>query len=87
MGAITKILLNLVTLLAAKIWWIQVDRVPMSDYMADAFVFPLLTILCIYTLQIFTDAGQYVIRFGSSDPISKTGPASVVKIAHQINGT
>ncbi|XP_030463467.1 altered inheritance rate of mitochondria protein 25 [Syzygium oleosum] len=31
-----------------------------------------------FGFEIFTDAGQYVIRFGSSDPISKTGPASVV---------
>lgn len=30
-------------------------------------------------MQIFTDAGQYVIRFGSSDPSSKTGPARVVE--------
>ena len=29
-------------------------------------------------LQIFTDAGQYVIRFGSSDPNSKSGPAEAV---------
>jgi len=29
-------------------------------------------------MQIFTDAGQYVIRFGSSDPGSKTGPATMV---------
>lgn len=28
--------------------------------------------------QLFTDAGQYVIRFGSSDPSSKTGPARMV---------
>ncbi|XP_030529884.1 altered inheritance rate of mitochondria protein 25 isoform X2 [Rhodamnia argentea] len=32
-----------------------------------------------FGFEIFTDAGQYVIRFGSSDPISKTGPASVVE--------
>ena len=30
-------------------------------------------------MQIFTDAGQYVIRFGSSDPASKTGPATMVE--------
>ena len=30
-------------------------------------------------MQIFTDAGQYVIRFGSSDPSSKTGPAKMVE--------
>lgn len=30
-------------------------------------------------MQIFTDAGQYVIRFGSSDPSSKTSPAAVVE--------
>ena len=29
-------------------------------------------------IQLFTDAGQYVIRFGSSDPRSKTGPARAV---------
>ncbi|KAK7830132.1 altered inheritance rate of mitochondria protein 25, partial [Quercus suber] len=29
--------------------------------------------------QIFTDAGQYVIRFGSSDPGSKTGPATMIQ--------
>ncbi|KAF8008826.1 hypothetical protein BT93_K2468 [Corymbia citriodora subsp. variegata] len=32
-----------------------------------------------FGFEIFTDAGQYVIRFGSSDPICKTGPASVVE--------
>nr|POE76518.1 hypothetical protein CFP56_38278 [Quercus suber] len=31
------------------------------------------------TPQIFSDAGQYVIRFGSSDPGSKTGPATIVE--------
>ena len=30
------------------------------------------------TTQIFTDAGQYVIQFGASDPSSKIGPAQVV---------
>ncbi|KAK4575580.1 hypothetical protein RGQ29_026514 [Quercus rubra] len=30
-------------------------------------------------MQIFTDAGQYVIRFGSSDPASKTGPATMIQ--------
>ena len=30
-------------------------------------------------MQIFTNAGQYVIRFGSSDPGSKTGPATMVE--------
>uniref|UniRef100_A0A9I9DEU8 Phospholipid scramblase n=1 Tax=Cucumis melo TaxID=3656 RepID=A0A9I9DEU8_CUCME len=29
--------------------------------------------------QIFTDAGQYVIRFGASDPVSRTGPARGVQ--------
>nr|POE57679.1 hypothetical protein CFP56_38461 [Quercus suber] len=28
---------------------------------------------------IFSDAGQYVIRFGSSDPGSKTGPATMIE--------
>ncbi|KAF5450867.1 hypothetical protein F2P56_031184 [Juglans regia] len=28
-----------------------------------------------FGFEIFTDAGQYVIQFGSSDPSSKTGPA------------
>ncbi|KAK8362939.1 hypothetical protein E1A91_A03G126500v1 [Gossypium mustelinum] len=28
--------------------------------------------------QIFTDAGQYVIRFGKADPVLKTGPASMI---------
>uniref|UniRef100_A0A2P2JED3 Phospholipid scramblase n=2 Tax=Rhizophora mucronata TaxID=61149 RepID=A0A2P2JED3_RHIMU len=31
-----------------------------------------------FGFEIFTDAGQYVIRFGSSDPSSKTGPARTV---------
>lgn len=30
-------------------------------------------------MQIFTDAGQYVIRFGTSDPGSKTDPATMVE--------
>jgi len=30
-------------------------------------------------VQILTDAGQYVIRFGSSDPSSKIGLANAVK--------
>ncbi|XP_021725768.1 altered inheritance rate of mitochondria protein 25-like [Chenopodium quinoa] len=30
-------------------------------------------------LEVFTDAGQYAIRFGSSDPASKTGPAEAVE--------
>ncbi|MBA0614853.1 hypothetical protein Godav_015092 [Gossypium davidsonii] len=29
--------------------------------------------------QIFTDAGQYVIRFGKADPVLKTGPASMIQ--------
>lgn len=32
-----------------------------------------------FGFELFTDAGQYVIRFGSSDPSSKTGPARVVQ--------
>ncbi|XVF74016.1 hypothetical protein PTKIN_Ptkin13bG0028100 [Pterospermum kingtungense] len=32
-----------------------------------------------FGFEIFTDAGQYVIRFGSSDPISKTGPARMIQ--------
>ncbi|XWS15352.1 hypothetical protein CRYUN_Cryun35bG0089200 [Craigia yunnanensis] len=32
-----------------------------------------------FGFEIFTDAGQYVIRFGSTDPISKTGPASMIQ--------
>ncbi|KAK6246664.1 hypothetical protein QUC31_001298 [Theobroma cacao] len=32
-----------------------------------------------FGFEIFTDAGQYVIRFGSADPISKTGPASMIQ--------
>lgn len=32
-----------------------------------------------WNVQILTDAGQYVIRFGSSDPSSKIGLASAVK--------
>lgn len=32
-----------------------------------------------FGFEIFTDAGQYVIRFGSSDPSSKTGPARVIQ--------
>ncbi|TYH25035.1 hypothetical protein ES288_A03G137800v1 [Gossypium darwinii] len=34
--------------------------------------------------QIFTDAGQYVIRFGKADPVLKTGPASMVISALEI---
>ncbi|XP_021762088.1 altered inheritance rate of mitochondria protein 25-like [Chenopodium quinoa] len=30
-------------------------------------------------LEVFTDAGQYAIRFGSSDPALKTGPAEAVE--------
>lgn len=41
-------------------------------------------LLCFEWNQIFTDAGQYVIRFGSADPSSKTGPASVVKHSTEI---
>lgn len=29
-------------------------------------------------IQILTDAGQYVIRFGKSDAASKSGPATMV---------
>lgn len=32
-----------------------------------------------FGFEIFTDAGQYVIRFGSADPSSKTGPASAIQ--------
>ncbi|XP_015575159.1 altered inheritance rate of mitochondria protein 25 [Ricinus communis] len=32
-----------------------------------------------FGFEIFTDAGQYVIRFGSSDPSSKTGPAAAIQ--------
>ncbi|GMY06431.1 altered inheritance rate of mitochondria protein 25-like [Fagus crenata] len=32
-----------------------------------------------FGFEIFTDAGQYVIRFGSSDPSSKTGPAKMIQ--------
>ncbi|CAK7328861.1 unnamed protein product [Dovyalis caffra] len=32
-----------------------------------------------FGFEIFTDAGQYVIRFGSSDPNAKTGSATVVQ--------
>ncbi|XVE55059.1 hypothetical protein DITRI_Ditri03aG0130800 [Diplodiscus trichospermus] len=32
-----------------------------------------------FGFEIFTDAGQYVIRFGSTGPISKTGPASMIQ--------
>ncbi|ESR47921.1 hypothetical protein CICLE_v10001355mg [Citrus x clementina] len=32
-----------------------------------------------FGFEIFTDAGQYVIRFGSADPSSKTGLASVIQ--------
>nr|POE83671.1 altered inheritance rate of mitochondria protein 25 [Quercus suber] len=32
-----------------------------------------------FGFEIFTDAGQYVIRFGSSDPGSKTGPATMIQ--------
>lgn len=41
-------------------------------------------LLCFEWNQIFTDAGQYVIRFGSADPSSKTGLASVVKHSTKI---
>jgi hypothetical protein len=33
-------------------------------------------------VQILTDAGQYVIRFGSSDPGSKIGLANAVRIPY-----
>ncbi|XVF30139.1 hypothetical protein REPUB_Repub16aG0031500 [Reevesia pubescens] len=32
-----------------------------------------------FGFEIFTDAGQYVIRFGSADPIAKTGPATMIQ--------
>ncbi|CAK9325050.1 unnamed protein product [Citrullus colocynthis] len=32
-----------------------------------------------FGFEIFTDAGQYVIRFGASDPVSRTGPARGVQ--------
>ncbi|GMH18451.1 hypothetical protein Nepgr_020292 [Nepenthes gracilis] len=32
-----------------------------------------------FGFEIFTDAGQYVIRFGTSDPDSKTGPATAIQ--------
>lgn len=32
-----------------------------------------------FGFEIFTDAGQYVIRFGSSDPNSKIGPARTIQ--------
>ncbi|KAF3444111.1 hypothetical protein FNV43_RR13801 [Rhamnella rubrinervis] len=32
-----------------------------------------------FGFEIFTDAGQYVIRFGSSDSSSKTGPARMIQ--------
>ncbi|KAJ0079745.1 hypothetical protein Patl1_24195 [Pistacia atlantica] len=32
-----------------------------------------------FGFEIFTDAGQYVIRFGNADPGSKTGPARVIQ--------
>lgn len=32
-----------------------------------------------FGFEIFTDAGQYVIRFGSSDPNSKSGPAKAIQ--------
>ncbi|KAK4835944.1 hypothetical protein QYF36_016686 [Acer negundo] len=32
-----------------------------------------------FGFEIFTDAGQYVIRFGSTDPSSKTGPAKLIQ--------
>ncbi|PON41460.1 Scramblase [Parasponia andersonii] len=32
-----------------------------------------------FGFELFTDAGQYVIRFGSSDPSSKSGPAKVIQ--------
>ncbi|CAO2821639.1 unnamed protein product [Amaranthus hypochondriacus] len=32
-----------------------------------------------FGLEIFTDAGQYIIRFGSSDPTVKTGPVREVE--------
>lgn len=33
-------------------------------------------------MQILTDAGQYVIRFGNSDPSSKIGLANAVRIPY-----
>lgn len=38
-----------------------------------------LNVASIDLMQIFTDAGQYVIRFGSTHPSSNTGLASAVK--------
>ncbi|XP_012484172.1 altered inheritance rate of mitochondria protein 25 [Gossypium raimondii] len=32
-----------------------------------------------FGFEIFTDAGQYVIRFGKADPVLKTGPASMIQ--------
>ncbi|GAB4858196.1 hypothetical protein Ancab_009593 [Ancistrocladus abbreviatus] len=32
-----------------------------------------------FGFELFTDAGQYVIRFGKSDPSSKTGPAVAIE--------
>lgn len=32
-----------------------------------------------FGFELFTDAGQYVIRFGSGDPSSKTGRAAAIK--------
>ncbi|KAI9108282.1 hypothetical protein K1719_020765 [Acacia pycnantha] len=32
-----------------------------------------------FGFEIFTDAGQYVIQFGTSDPSSKTGPARAIQ--------
>lgn len=34
--------------------------------------------ICACVIQILTDAGQYVIRFGKSDAASKSGPATMV---------
>lgn len=34
--------------------------------------------VCVCVIQILTDAGQYVIRFGKSDAASKSGPATMV---------
>ncbi|OMP00039.1 Scramblase [Corchorus capsularis] len=32
-----------------------------------------------FGFEIFTDAGQYVIRFGSANPVPRTGPASLIE--------
>ncbi|MBA0767012.1 hypothetical protein Gotri_015993, partial [Gossypium trilobum] len=32
-----------------------------------------------FAFEIFTDAGQYVIRFGKAGPVLKTGPASMIQ--------